>query len=137
MPQTRRKSSLPRPSLSSSHDFLVFLHYRDCARMISGLQLIPGLGYSRIALGFPLSTPTSQLSYLPPPSSSTSHGSLYPIDPVSYEFRLLIMLDEFEDDIDIAEPSESHDNGENVFTPTYSDALNEELKTTTLKKSFI
>ncbi|KAF3439200.1 hypothetical protein FNV43_RR17475 [Rhamnella rubrinervis] len=46
-------------------------------------------------------------------------------------------FDESEDDSDIAEPSEGHDDGEDVFMPTYSDALNEELKTTTLKKSFV
>ncbi|KAF3440277.1 hypothetical protein FNV43_RR18561 [Rhamnella rubrinervis] len=48
----------------------------------------------------------------------------------------MTISNESEDDIDIAEPFEGHDDGEDVFMPTYYDALNEDLKTTTLKKSF-
>lgn len=44
--------------------------------------------------------------------------------------------DESEDD-DIMEASEDNVDGEDAFINTYSDALNEELKNTTLKKSFV
>lgn len=43
--------------------------------------------------------------------------------------------DEFEDGSDVAE--EDNDDGEDTFMGTYSDALNNELKNTSLKKSFI
>ncbi|KAH7520445.1 hypothetical protein FEM48_Zijuj08G0144700 [Ziziphus jujuba var. spinosa] len=46
-------------------------------------------------------------------------------------------FDESEDGSDIAEPSEVNGDGEDVFMHSYSDALNEELKSTTLEKSFI
>ncbi|KAK9284930.1 hypothetical protein L1049_024111 [Liquidambar formosana] len=46
-------------------------------------------------------------------------------------------FDESEDGSDSAEPSEDKENGDDIFMQSYSDALNEELKTTTLKKSFV
>lgn len=49
----------------------------------------------------------------------------------------MISSDESEDGSDIAEPSKVNGDGEDVFMHSYSDALNEELKSTTLEKSFI
>ncbi|KAJ6407355.1 hypothetical protein OIU84_010794 [Salix udensis] len=46
-------------------------------------------------------------------------------------------FDESEDESDIMEASENNVDGEDTFLNTYSDALNEELKNTTLKKSFV
>ncbi|CAK7352260.1 unnamed protein product [Dovyalis caffra] len=46
-------------------------------------------------------------------------------------------FDESEDESDIMEASEDNVDGEDTFMNTYSDALNEELKNTTLKKSFV
>ncbi|KAL5556564.1 hypothetical protein UlMin_038800 [Ulmus minor] len=46
-------------------------------------------------------------------------------------------FDESEDDSDILEPSEGNEDEEDTFMRSYSDALNEELKTSTLKKSFV
>jgi hypothetical protein len=47
----------------------------------------------------------------------------------------LFFSDESEDESDIMEASEDNVDGEDTFMNTYSDALNEELKNTTLKKS--
>jgi len=49
----------------------------------------------------------------------------------------LFFSDESEDESDIMEASEDNVDGEDTFMNTYSDALNEELKNTTLKKSFV
>ena len=49
----------------------------------------------------------------------------------------LFLTDESEDESDIMEASENNVDGEDTFLNTYSDALNEELKNTTLKKSFV
>lgn len=46
-------------------------------------------------------------------------------------------FDESEDDSNVAEPSGDKDEGEDIFMQSYSDALNEELKSSTLKKSFV
>ncbi|KAF9680335.1 hypothetical protein SADUNF_Sadunf06G0110600 [Salix dunnii] len=46
-------------------------------------------------------------------------------------------FDESEDESDNMEASENNVDGEDTFMNTYSDALNEELKNTTLKKSFV
>lgn len=45
--------------------------------------------------------------------------------------------DESEDGSDIMEASEDNEDGEDTFMHRYSDALNEELKDTTLQKSFV
>ena len=49
----------------------------------------------------------------------------------------LFFSDESEAESDIMEASEDNVDGEDTFMNTYSDALNEELKNTTLKKSFV
>jgi hypothetical protein len=49
----------------------------------------------------------------------------------------LFFSGESEDESDIMEASEDNVDGEDTFMNTYSDALNEELKNTTLKKSFV
>jgi len=49
----------------------------------------------------------------------------------------LFFSDESEDESNIMEASEDNVDGEDTFMNTYSDALNEELKNTTLKKSFV
>ncbi|WCJ31995.1 hypothetical protein M5689_013441 [Euphorbia peplus] len=46
-------------------------------------------------------------------------------------------FDESEDGADIMESFEENGEGEDTFMHTYSDALNEELKNTTLQKSFV
>ncbi|KAJ4825337.1 hypothetical protein Tsubulata_002680 [Turnera subulata] len=46
-------------------------------------------------------------------------------------------FDDSEDGLDIMEPSGGNGDGEDEFMQTYSDALNEELKESTLRKSFI
>lgn len=46
-------------------------------------------------------------------------------------------MDESEDESDIAEPSEDNEDEKETFMHSYSDAMNEELKTTTLTKSFV
>ncbi|EEF28427.1 SGT1 protein, putative [Ricinus communis] len=46
-------------------------------------------------------------------------------------------FDESEDGSDIMEPSEDNEDREDTFMHTYLDALNDELKNTTLKKSFV
>lgn len=46
-------------------------------------------------------------------------------------------FDESEDGSDIMEASEDNEDGEDTFMHRYSDALNEELKDTTLQKSFV
>ncbi|XP_027178227.1 protein ecdysoneless homolog [Coffea eugenioides] len=46
-------------------------------------------------------------------------------------------FDDFEDDSDIAEPSEHEEEGGDAFMESYTDALNKELKPTTLDRSFI
>ncbi|KAF2283886.1 hypothetical protein GH714_016897 [Hevea brasiliensis] len=46
-------------------------------------------------------------------------------------------FDESEDGSDIMEPSADNEDGEDTFMRSYSDALNEELKNTTLEKSFV
>ncbi|GAV61633.1 SGT1 domain-containing protein [Cephalotus follicularis] len=46
-------------------------------------------------------------------------------------------FDESEDGSEIGDPSANKEDGEDTFMGSYSDALNEELKNTTLKKSFI
>lgn len=46
-------------------------------------------------------------------------------------------LDESEDESDTAEPSEDNEDREDSFLRSYSDAMNEELKTTSLTKSFV
>ncbi|KAG6702684.1 hypothetical protein I3842_07G047700 [Carya illinoinensis] len=46
-------------------------------------------------------------------------------------------LDDSEDESDIAEPSEDNKDGEDTFMHSYSDVMNEELKATTLEKSFV
>ncbi|KAL6227644.1 hypothetical protein ACLB2K_001601 [Fragaria x ananassa] len=46
-------------------------------------------------------------------------------------------FDDSEDGIDGAELSEDIEDGEDTFMHSYSDALNEELKSTTLEKSFV
>lgn len=50
---------------------------------------------------------------------------------------MMISTDDSEDESDIAEPSEDNEDGENTFMHSYSDVMNEELKTTTLEKSFV
>lgn len=45
--------------------------------------------------------------------------------------------DDSEDDSDIAEPSEDKEEGGDAFMQSYSDALNTELKQTTVGRSFI
>ncbi len=50
---------------------------------------------------------------------------------------LMIFTDESEDESDIAEPSEDNEDEKETFMHSYSDAMNEELKTTTLTKSFV
>lgn len=50
---------------------------------------------------------------------------------------LIIFTDEFEDESDTAEPSEDNEDREDSFLRSYSDAMNEELKTTSLTKSFV
>lgn len=49
----------------------------------------------------------------------------------------MIIADESEDGSDVAEPSGDKDEGEDIFMQSYSDILNEELKSSTLKKSFV
>lgn len=44
------------------------------------------------------------------------------------------LTDDFEDEGDISDHDE---DGEDTFMPSYSDAMNEELKNTSLRKSFI
>ena len=51
--------------------------------------------------------------------------------------EILIFTDDSEDGIDGAELSEDIEDGEDTFMHSYSDALNEELKSTTLQKSFV
>lgn len=51
--------------------------------------------------------------------------------------EILIFTDDSEDGIDGAELSEDIEDGEDTFMHSYSDALNEELKSTTLEKSFV
>lgn len=46
-------------------------------------------------------------------------------------------FDESEDDVDIAEPSDANTAGGGAFMHSYSDALNEELKGTTLSNTFV
>ncbi|CAN4126782.1 unnamed protein product [Withania somnifera] len=46
-------------------------------------------------------------------------------------------FDESEDESDIAEPSDDNDEGGAAFLHSYSDALNEELKGTTLSNTFV
>ncbi|XP_057961816.1 protein ecdysoneless homolog [Malania oleifera] len=46
-------------------------------------------------------------------------------------------FDGSEDGSDFAEPSDHNGDGEDAFMHSYSDALNDELKATTLKKSFV
>lgn len=51
-----------------------------------------------------------------------------------------IFIDDYVDDSDesdIAELDEDTEDGEEIFMRSYSDAMNEELKTTTLQKSFV
>lgn len=48
---------------------------------------------------------------------------------------LTVFTDDSEDGSDIAD--ETNDGGEDTFMKSYSDALNSQLKDTTLKKSFI
>ena len=50
---------------------------------------------------------------------------------------MIIFADEFEDESDTAEPSEDKEDREDSFLHSYSDAMNEELKTTSLTKSFV
>lgn len=50
-------------------------------------------------------------------------------------FSLMIYSDEFKDGSDVAE--EDNNDGEDTFMSSYSDALNSELRNTSLKKSFI
>lgn len=52
-------------------------------------------------------------------------------------FFFLICTEESEDESDVAEPSEGNEDGEDTFMKSYSDVLNQELKSTTLKKSFV
>lgn len=49
----------------------------------------------------------------------------------------MIFTDDSEDESDTAEPSEDNEDGEDTFMHSYSDALNEEMKSTTLEKSFV
>ncbi|KAK9949381.1 hypothetical protein M0R45_004907 [Rubus argutus] len=46
-------------------------------------------------------------------------------------------FDDSEDESDTAELSEDNEDGEDTFMHSYSDALNEEMKSTTLEKSFV
>lgn len=46
-------------------------------------------------------------------------------------------FEDSEDDSDFEEPSEGNDEGDDTFMRSYSDALNQELNTTTLRKSFV
>ncbi|PON84738.1 Ecd family [Trema orientale] len=46
-------------------------------------------------------------------------------------------FEESDDESDVAEPSEGNEDGDDTFMQSYSDVLNEELKSTTIKKSFI
>ncbi|XP_062100434.1 protein ecdysoneless homolog [Humulus lupulus] len=46
-------------------------------------------------------------------------------------------FEESEDESDEAEPSEGNEDGEDTFMHSYSDVLNEELKSSTLEKSFV
>jgi len=55
-------------------------------------------------------------------------------------FMGYIFIDDYVDDSDesdIAELDEDTEDGEEIFMRSYSDAMNEELKTTTLQKSFV
>lgn len=46
-------------------------------------------------------------------------------------------FDDSEDESDLGDTSEDNDDAEDVFMHSYSDVMNEELKNTTLKKSFL
>lgn len=49
----------------------------------------------------------------------------------------MISADDSEDESDLGDTSEDNDDAEDVFMHSYSDVMNEELKNTTLKKSFL
>lgn len=48
-----------------------------------------------------------------------------------------IFTDESEDESDVGEPSDDNEDGEDTLMHSYSDAMTEELKTSTLAKSFV
>lgn len=48
-----------------------------------------------------------------------------------------VFAEDSDDESDVAEPSEGNEDGEDTFMRSYSDVLNEELKSTTLEKSFV
>jgi len=50
---------------------------------------------------------------------------------------MILTDDESEDESDTAEPSEDNEDRDDSFLRSYSDAMNEELKTTSLTKSFV
>ncbi|KAL6225073.1 hypothetical protein ACLB2K_003925 [Fragaria x ananassa] len=58
-------------------------------------------------------------------------------DDIEEGFSSDLDFDDSEDGIDGAELSEDIEDGEDTFMHSYSDALNEELKSTTLQKSFV
>ncbi|KAF8377392.1 hypothetical protein HHK36_030769 [Tetracentron sinense] len=62
-------------------------------------------------------------------------GKLIHLPRIGFEFEL--SGDESEDGSDLAEPSGDNEDRADTFMHSYSDALNDELKTTTLQKSFI
>ncbi|XP_065875072.1 protein ecdysoneless homolog [Euphorbia lathyris] len=65
------------------------------------------------------------------PQDNTSDGDTEETSSSDMDF------DESEDGGDIMEPFEENEEGEETFMHTYSNALNEELKNTTLQKSFV
>lgn len=55
-------------------------------------------------------------------------------------FGSYIFTDDYVDDSDesdMAESAEDNEDGEDTFMRTYSDAMNEQLKATTLQKTFV
>lgn len=55
----------------------------------------------------------------------------------NFVIKFMIFTDDSEDESDTAELSEDNEDGEDTFMHSYSDALNEEMKSTTLEKSFV
>lgn len=55
----------------------------------------------------------------------------------NFVIKVLIFTDDSEDESNTAELSEDNEDGEDTFMHSYSDALNEEMKSTTLEKSFV
>lgn len=62
------------------------------------------------------------------------------LQPWYHLWVLIFFIDDYVDDSDesdIAELDEDNEDQENTFMRSYSDAMNEELKATTLQKSFV